>query len=96
MGAPFLTATSTFVASAEPLTTASGDLAIKSRRDAVPMPYLDIEKQAQALGSIFLSIMWTDLGQSHQSHNILESPELLREFSHDLTSDEFLRVKTKR
>lgn len=45
----------------------------------------DVKNQADTLGLVFLSIMWTDLGQIKQSYNILQDPELLRAYSDNLT-----------
>jgi hypothetical protein len=84
-GVPDLTPGVTYMYSAEPALPTSSAL-LKARdlaSDVTADPW--IIQRARTLGIVFLSTLWTDLGQFNQNNNILDDPGLLQKFSQNLT-----------
>lgn len=89
-GVPALTASTTFFNVESTSTMSINSATLRRRANDTPssaesLAEPDVKNQADTLGLVFLSIMWTDLGQSEQDHNIFQDPELLRAYSDNLT-----------
>lgn len=88
-GVPDLPTYATYIAEASQTTSvATADSALMETRDLSLGSTADpaIIPRARTLGAIFLSTMWTDLGRIKQENNILDDPELLQNFSLNMTN----------
>jgi hypothetical protein len=84
-GAPALTPTVAYSADANRLATTT-DSTTLPRRQALTSENVDVSWQIEALGRVFLSTMWTDLGQQQQRHNIFNDPALLQDSTQNMTA----------